>query len=428
MPRIKERLPDAPGVTRLRIAALLVALAAAPGAFADSASPPRTVAPTHAALLSERDQGALAKRIEALSERVISDAKVSGMAIAIVQDDTVLLERGFGVVDTARRDPVDADTAFRLASLSKAFAGTLTAMLVEDGALRWDTRIADHLPAFKLRNMHSAQVLTVKDILSHRVGLPHNTHDRLLEADEPYPLLAARLSEAAPICDAGQCYSYQNIAFSLIGDMTFAATGDFYSHQVEKRIFHPLGMYGATFGREALEASPSWARPHIRRDGRWIAVRPKENYYRIPPAAGVNASIRDMSIWLRAQLGEYPEVLSDDVLASVQAPLVSTPGELTGSPWRRERLRDAHYALGWRVYDYAGHTLVYHGGAVQGYRSMVAFLPEYGFGMVMLWNCESGVPSGLLPTALDRYLGLPQHDWLELDKFKPRAGGRKKRG
>jgi beta-lactamase class C len=429
MPRIKERLRGATGVTRLRIAALALALAfVAPSALADSASPPRHVNVTQTAVLSERDQAALAKRISELAERVISDAKVSGLAVAIVQGDTVLLEQGFGLVDTARRDPVDADTSFRLASLSKAFAGTLTALLVQDGALRWDTRIADHLPAFQLRNMQSAQTLTVKDILSHRVGLPHNTHDRLLEADEPYPLLAARLGEIAPICDAGQCYSYQNIAFSLIGDMTFAATGDFYSHQVEKRIFHPLGMYGATFGREALEASASWARPHIRKNGRWIAVRPKENYYRIPPAAGINASIRDMSLWLRAQLGEYPEVLSDDVLASVQAPLVATPTELTASPWRRERLQDAHYALGWRVYDYAGETLVYHAGAVQGYRGMIAFLPEHGFGMAMLWNCESGVPVGLLPTALDRYLGLPQHDWLELDKFKPRTRARKNRG
>ncbi|MBB5208826.1 serine hydrolase domain-containing protein [Chiayiivirga flava] len=425
MPRTIVRLPTLPRVTRGVLAATLLALLL-PTAQADNAGQPRPLAASHRALLSERDQGALATRIEALGQRIIDDAKVSGMAIAIVQDDQVLLERGFGVVQVGRRDPVDADTAFRLASLSKAFAGTLTALLVRDGALRWDTRIADHLPAFKLRNMQQAQTLTVKDILSHRVGLPHNTHDRLLEDDEPYPLLAARLAEAKPICDAGQCYSYQNIAFSLIGDMTFAATGDFYSHQVEKRIFHPLGMYGATFGREALEASPSWARPHVKaRGGGWMPVRPKENYYRIPPAAGVNASIRDLSVWLRAQLGEYPDVLSDDVLASVQAPLVETPGETTASPWRRERLRGAHYALGWRVYDYAGHTVVYHAGAVQGYRAMIAFLPDNGFGMAVVWNCESAVPSGLLPTALDRYLGLPQQDWLELDRFKTRT---RKRG
>jgi beta-lactamase class C len=408
---------------------LAAALAPAVSAVAraDAASIPDAASPTSRPLLSVKDQAVLASQIERLAERIVAEAKVSGMAVAIVQDDRILLERGFGLVDAAGQEAVGVDTAFRIASLSKAFAGSLSAMLVEDGALRWDTRVADHLPAFKLRNVHAAQVLTVKDILSHRSGLPHNTHDRLLEADEPYPLLVARLDAVPSICDAGQCYSYQNIAFSLIGDLVFASTGDFYSHQVEKRLFHPLGMYSATYGRDALEASPSWARPHVRRNSRWVAVRPKETYYRIPPAAGVNASIHDLALWLQAQLGRRSDVLSADVLASVQAQLVQTPGELRGSAWRRERLRDAHYGLGWRIYDYAGTRMVFHAGAVQGYRGIIGFLPEQGFGMVMLWNCESGVPTGLFPTTMDRYLGLPPRDWLELHKLKPRAATRRRR-
>lgn len=365
---------------------------------------------------SEQDLKALAGRIERLAERILKEVKGSGMAIAIVQDDTVLLERGFGVTDTGGDEAVGPDTVFRVASLSKAFAGTVAAMLVEEGAMRWDARIVDHLPAFKLRNLEAAQNLTVQDILSHRIGLPYNTLDRLLEQDEPYPLLVARLGEVDPVCDTGDCYGYQNVAFSLIGDMVFASTGDFYSHQVEKRIFHPLGMYTATYGRDGLEDSTSWARPHIRNRGRWTAVRPKETYYRVPPAAGVNASIRDLSLWLRAQLGQAPDVLSPSILATTRAPQVHTPGETRASPWRRERVRDAHYALGWRIYDYAGHQLVYHAGAVQGYRAMLGLLPEHGFGMVVVWNSESAAPSGLLPTALDRYLKLPDEDWLQLDK------------
>lgn len=365
---------------------------------------------------SEQDLKALAGRIERLAERILKEVKGSGMAIAIVQDDTVLLERGFGVTDTGGDEAVGPDTVFRVASLSKAFAGTVAAMLVEEGAMRWDARIVDHLPAFKLRNLEAAQNLTVQDILSHRIGLPYNTLDRLLEQDEPYPLLVARLGEVDPVCDTGDCYGYQNVAFSLIGDMVFASTGDFYSHQVEKRIFHPLGMYTATYGRDGLEDSTSWARPHIRNRGRWTAVRPKETYYRVPPAAGVNASIRDLSLWLRAQLGQAPDVLSPSILATTRTPQVHTPGETRASPWRRERVRDAHYALGWRIYDYAGHQLVYHAGAVQGYRAMLGLLPEHGFGMVVVWNSESAAPSGLLPTALDRYLKLPEKDWLQLDK------------
>lgn len=386
-----------------------------------TAAAPAVAAPPSPPRLARREQKALADRIERLAERILREAGGSGMAIAIVQDDAVLLERGFGVTDVGSGEKVDTDTVFRLASLSKAFAGTVAAMLAQEGALQWDARIVDHLPAFKLRNIHSAQTLSVEDILSHRVGLPYNTFDRLLEQDEPYPLLVAKLGEIDPVCEAGECYGYQNIAFSLIGDMVFATTGDFYTHQVEKRIFHPLGMYTATYGRDGLEASARWARPHIRRNGRWTPVRPKETYYRIPPAAGVNASVHDLSLWMRAHLGQAPEVMDSALLDTVHAPLVATPGELGGSAWRRERLRDAHYALGWRIYDYAGHTLVYHGGAVQGYRAVMGLLPERGFGMVVLWNSESGVPGGLLATALDQVLKLPQRDWVQLDRPSPRG-------
>lgn len=390
---------------------------------ADYTAAPPTQAPPAASRKqrpSDTELAILASRIDALAQRIANEGHVTGMAIAIVQDDSVLLEKGYGVTIAGSREAVDKNTVFRLASLSKAFAGTVSAMLVSEGAMSWDTRIADHLPAFKLRNVHSAQTLTVKDILSHRVGLPFNTGDRLLEQDEPYPLLVAKLGEIEPMCNAGDCYGYQNIAFSLIGDMVFAATGDFYSHQVEKRIFHPLGMLDATYGRDGLEMSASWARPHVRRGNRWVAVQPRDTYYRVPPAAGVNASVHDLTFWLRAQLGRAPDVISPAVLATVQTPLVETPNETTASTWRRERLRSAHYALGWRIYDYMGEKLVYHAGAVQGYRGMTGILPEYGFGFVALWNCESSTPASLLATALDDYLGLPDRDFLGLDP-KPKA-------
>jgi beta-lactamase class C len=357
----------------------------------------------------------LARHIEQLATRVVSEARVTGLAIGIVHRDQVLLERGFGVTDVGGKQAIDGETVFRVASLSKAFAGTLAALLVRDGALRWDSRIADQLPEFKLRDLEAARNLSVLDILSHRVGLPFHAYDRELEANQPYPLLVDRLEEAPISCAPGDCYAYQNIAFSLIGDMVFAATGNFYTYQVERRLFHPLGMQTATFGRDALEASNSWARPHVRGRRGWVAVRPKETYYRIPPAAGINASVRDLNQWMIAQLGHRSEVLPQDLLDEIQAPQIATPSERRRGGWRGARVRDAHYGIGWRIFDYAGERLLFHGGAVQGYRGMIGFLPEHGFGIVMLWNCESAAPSGLLPTALDRYLGLPSRDWTGLE-------------
>jgi beta-lactamase class C len=114
-------------------------------------------------------------------------------------------------------------------------------------------------------------------------------------------------------------------------------------------------------------------------------------------------------------MGGRPNVLSPALLDKLHTPLVETEREKRASPWRRGRLLDAQYALGWRIYDYAGTTLVFHAGAVQGYRAMIAFLPKYRFGAVMLWNCESGMPMGLMPMLIDKYLGLPDVNWANID-------------
>src|SRR5690606_15340139 len=126
---------------------------------------------------------------------------------------------------------VDADTVFRLASLSKAFAATVAAHLVREGVITWDTPVQPMLPGLALANPEDTSRLTVRDVLSHRVGLPFNALDRRLEADEPYPLLVQTLQSVPMTCRVGECFGYQNVAFSLIGDLVFATTGHFYSFE-----------------------------------------------------------------------------------------------------------------------------------------------------------------------------------------------------
>lgn len=366
----------------------------------------------------------LLPEFETRVDEVMALGDVVGLALAVVEGDRVLLRRGYGMTAVRGGEPVTPQTVFRTASLSKTFAGALTGLLVEAQRLSWNAPVAALLPGFALKDPLAAESLTVNDLLAHRVGLTRHAFDLDLEADQPYPLLVEKLAEAPIVCPVGACYAYQNIAFSLIGDISFAITGDFYYREVERRLFHPLGMHNATYGRDALEASDSWARPHVRRGRGWVSLRPKENYYRVPPAAGVNASVDDLAQWLIAQLGHRPDVLSAEVLADLHAPQVETRRETSGTRWRRTRLRDAHYARGWRVFDYAGETVVFHGGAVQGYRAIIGFLPERQVGIAMLWNCESALPAGLFPTFMDSVLGLPQHDWIELDRHRRLLAGR----
>ena len=352
------------------------------------------------------------REFEAMAQALVENHRVPGLSMAIVHDGKVLSMRGYGITDTDAAEPVGAHTVFRLASLSKGFAGTITGLLVSEGALRWDSRLKEFLPDFRLHDPAASRQLTVANVLSHQVGLPHHTYDRAIEANADYRDLVRKLYETPLRCDPGECYTYQNVAFSLIGDVVFAATGHFYSQAVERRIFGPLGMHDASLGLEGIEASPSWARPHVRTRSGWVSVRPKPTYYRLAPAAGVNASASDMAQWLLAQGGHRPDVLPAPLLATLHEPLVSTPSETRSSSWRRARVDEAGYGLGFRVYDYAGQRLVYHAGAVEGYRGMIAVLPGRDLGIAILWNGESGLPSGLLPTILDRAIGLSQHQWL----------------
>jgi len=352
--------------------------------------------------------------VEAMAQQLTYGERVPGMAVAIVQGGRILSARGYGVTDISNPLPVDSHTVFRLASLSKAFAGTMAGLLVNDGTLRWDSKVTEYVPGFQLTSPEATERLTVADLLSHRVGLPYNAYDRDIEANAEYYTLTHKLASTPLKCLPGDCYAYQNVAYSLIGDVVYAASGSFYEQAVERRLFKPLGMDDASLGLAGIQASSRWARPHVRSRNGWVSLTPKPTYYRLAPAAGVNASANDMAQWLLAQTGHRPDVLPAPLLATLHATLVNTPGEMR-SGWRRERLRSAGYALGWRNFDYAGHEVVFHAGAVQGYRGLVALVPERDFGIAILWNGESSLPSGLLPTVLDSAIGLPAQRWLDID-------------
>src|SRR5574337_128359 len=177
---------------------------------------------------------------------------VAGLATAVVVDGKVVFEGTIGYADVATREPVTPTTVFRLASLSKAFATALTGLLVDEGKLRWDTRLIDVLPYFKLKDTQAADQATVSDILGQKLGLPRNTYDKMLEDDVSYQELVRKLDEVDMTCGVGQCYGYQNVAFSMIGDVVLVRTGDFFYHQVDKRLFYPLGMSTASYGRARI--------------------------------------------------------------------------------------------------------------------------------------------------------------------------------
>jgi beta-lactamase class C len=317
---------------------------------------------------------------------LVSDRDYPGAAFAIVRRDQILHIATFGYTSAAKTRKIDMQTTFRLASVSKTFAAEVVGLLVEDGTLDWDDPVTRYIPDFKISG--DASQIQIQHLLGQSTGLMPHAYDNLLEHGKSMDIIWQRMSDLPLLCQPGRCYGYQNSIFSLVDPVVEQATTFSYEALLEQRIFKPLDMNDASVGYEAFVLNPNHAEPHSRRKGKWKTVPVQRNYYRAAPAAGINASIVDMGKWVQAQLGSKPDVLSPEMIDNLQIPRVKTKRELYRKQWKT-LLSDAHYGLGWRVYQLGKEQLIYHGGWVSGFRADVAFSPQHDIGIVVLLNAES---------------------------------------
>lgn len=338
-------------------------------------------------------------------ERVLADAGVPGGAYAIVQDGRIVASGGYGVRRLGGDAPVGADTVFRIASVSKTFAAQLGAMLVADGTLKWDDPVTAFAPAFRLRRPGQAERLRVQDLLGQSTGLVPNAYDNLLEADVPLERILPQFATLEPICPIGGCYTYQNILFSLVEPAYRHATGQTYDELLRERLFGPLGLTRTSVGLDAWNTAVDRAEPHVRKAGVWQPVPVAPGYYRVAPAAGVNASAHDMARWLLAQMGSSPDVVEPGHVEALTRKRMATPRELRKRGWK-DLLTEAHYGLGWRIYTLGEEDIVTHSGWVQGFVADIGYSPRHRSGLVVLLNGESSVINELSTLFWSRTLGV----------------------
>lgn len=360
-------------------------------------------------------------------ERVFADYQVPGAAVAVVQGGRVVYVKTLGVGRLSARNPVDEHTLFRIASLSKTFTAVLAGQAARTGQIRWSDPLSRYLPGFRLKHDAGNQ-LTLRNVLSHTSGLPHNASDNLLEAGESYPRLLNRLETLPASCPIGRCFGYQNILFSTMGDVLAKASGRPFTSLLIHQIFRPLGMADAGSGRWQLLNDPNHAEPHVKgRDG-WKERPVTQPYYNVVPAAGINASISDMSKYLVAVMGHRPDVIPPSVMAELTRPLIPSPKEGWTSKWRQTRIKAPMYGMGWRIFQYNGsQRMIFHAGGLSGVRARLGFLPDRDIGMVMLWNANDSRPEVLMPMLFDRVLDLPAVEYLDPPPGTPlqlAAGGR----
>lgn len=336
--------------------------------------------------------------------KMMEESGVPGAAIAIVKDTTVLYAKGLGVKSINSSDSVDLHTIFRIGSVSKCFAAVLTAMLVHDGVLDWDDPVVKYLPDFKLKSPEQTQLLTIRHVLSHTTGLPYHTYTTLIEDGVELKPMLERLQDIN-VGQVGAKYSYQNVAFSLIGEVVQAATGKTYEALLEEKLFAPLQMIHTASSFEHISHSRNVARPHLMKKREWREIPVSDKYYNAVPAGGIHASIADMSQWLQALLGNRPDVIPTGSLEEIFTPVI-TASSKNRSYRLVDRIQENYYALGWRVLYFPQDTIIYHGGYVNGYRSEVAIHPKHKLGICILANAPGEVTDTGIPIFLSRFLTL----------------------
>ena len=394
------------GLPRFRHLPLILLLSAAfPTACTDAVSRASFQAPPLPPILLDPHIQALIASYDRFFTDSMQVSQTPGAAVVIVKDSVVLFERGYGVKAAGTADSVNTSTLFRIGSLSKGFAGVLTGMLVQEGQLHWEDPIVQYVPEFALSSPEQTQQVQLQHLLSHTSGLPYHAYTDMIEAGYDLRTIAAQFSRLPLFGKPGQMFSYQNAAFSLVGEAMEVATHKRYAELLTEKIFRPAGMRNASADWESIRHHPNTAQPHNRTAGGWRPDTITTRFFNAIPAGGVNASIDDMGQWLKLLLGQRPDLIAKETLDRVFQPMVRTYNERRRfRAWDGEK--EAYYAMGWRVLVNGADTIVCHSGSVNGYRGEIALDRKRGIAICALFNASTELPPLCIPAFFEKYRAL----------------------
>ncbi len=334
-----------------------------------------------AAAPSERPRQRFAGRFDALTtelEAGLEKFHVPGMAVAVVYEDSVIYARGFGFSDLEKKEAVTPRTRFAIGSSTKAFTAVLIGQLVDEGKMSWDDAIAKHVPEFVLavKSDDAAAQATIRDALSHRTGF---TRMGVLWAsgEVPRKQFLAQASQAEPLAPFREQFLYNNVTYTAAGEASARIEGVLWEELVTRNLLEPLGMRNTVVISEEAKRLGMAQGYKWNRDKSSFDALPMRSLDEIAPAGAINSTVLDMTAWLRFQINRGvfrgEQLIKSETLKETWKPQIEVAGTL-------------NYGLGWFVDEYKGQPLLHHGGNIDGYSSMVSFLPEERLGVVMLSN------------------------------------------
>jgi CubicO group peptidase (beta-lactamase class C family) len=350
--------------------------------------------------------------LDSSAQQAVDTGEVPGLAIAVVWKDKVVFLKGYGRREAGRGEAVDADTVFQIASLSKPVSATVVAALVGAGVVRWDSRIAELDPGFRLADAWPTDALTLTDLFDHRSGLPGAAGNELESLGFSRGEILRRLRFVPPASSFRSAYSYSNFGLTEGAVAAARPTGEAWEQVAEERLYRPLGMTSTSSLYADFLARPDRASQHVRVGGAWKALTTRDPDAQAP-AGGVSSSARDLAQWVRLELGDGEiggrRLIAAQAIEATHAPLMwRGPNPVTGAA--------SFYGLGWNV-EYGRHGLSWgHAGAFStGARTLVTIYPEAQLGVVVLTNAfPTGVPEGLVDRFADQaFDGRSDVDWVK---------------
>jgi len=356
------------------------------------------------------------QELEKLAQTQIQKSALPGLAIAVVFQDKTVYAKGFGVRDVNTKAPVNADTVFQLASLSKSIGSTVVAELVGEGKITWDSKLSGLDPTFEMFDPWATREITIRDMYAHRSGLPEHAGDLLEDLGFTRAEILYRLRYQHPASSFRSHYAYTNFGMTEGGIAAANAYGLEWEEAAAQRLYKPLGMTATSSRYADFVARPNKALGHVLVDGKWV-----QKFKRDPdtesPAGGVSSSVNDLTKWMRLQLAngkfEGKQIVDEKALTETHHPHM-----LTGfNPFTQ---LPTFYGLGWNVsYDPEGRLRLNHSGAFGlGAATYVGLVPGEQLGIVVLTNAYPlGIAEALGTTFLDIALyGKPSQDWFALFK------------
>ncbi len=401
---------------RLTIAVWLSALFLTTSCVAQTHKP-LAKKPAASAAASAPSPSAKLQGLDDLAAQAMTQWKVPGVALAVVQDGKVIYAKGYGYRDVDQKLPVTTATLFPIGSITKSFTALTFAILKNEGKVDWDKPVRSYLPEFQMYDPVASEQATPRDLFSHRTGLPR--HDLVwYSSGFSREDLVSRVRYLKPNKGFRSAYQYNNLTVMTMGYLEGKLTGLGWEGCIRQKILAPLGMTRSDLSVSEIEKTDDHALPYeLKKEV--VTKVPYHNIDAIGPAGSINSSVDDMSHYLIFQLGdgkyEGKPIIAESDLREMHSPQTAIPDPPPA--FSMSGLGHFSYGLAWVVTAYRGHNLVWHNGGIDGFYALLSMLPDDHMGVVVLTNLPNGrTPEVLAYNVYDRLLGLDPIPWL--DRFK----------